>query len=35
MAGRIGSSPTIRDAMAGRADVQLSSVDVTHEGRGS
>jgi hypothetical protein len=35
MGGRIGSSPTLHDAMAGRADLQLSSVDVTNEGRES
>ena len=33
MGGRIDSSPMIHDAMAGRADVQLPSVDVTNEER--
>jgi len=32
MAGRIGSSPMLHDAMAGRADVQFSPLDVTDEG---
>jgi len=35
MGGRIGSSPMLHDAMAGRTNVQLSSADVTNEGRES
>jgi len=35
MGGQIGSSPMLHGAMAGRADAQLSSVEVTHEGRES